>query len=60
VGPVIEIARHIRDQAAQRFDARCDEALAGRRQPAGKPLDIPVAAAACDCCTPTPAGQPGC
>jgi hypothetical protein len=57
---VIEIARHIRDEAAQKLDARFDEVLAGRRLPAGKRLDIPVAAAASACCMPTPAGQPCC
>jgi hypothetical protein len=57
---VIEIARHIRDEAAQKLDVRFDDALAGRRQPAGKPLDIPVAAAASTCCTPTAGAQPCC
>lgn len=57
---VIEIARHIRDEANQKLDASFDEALAQCRQPAGKPLGIPVAAAPVACCTPTVSGQSCC
>lgn len=55
---VVEIARHIREEAGSKLDASFDAALAGRIQPAAKPLDIPVAASAC--CTPTPSGKSCC
>jgi hypothetical protein len=57
---VIEIARHIRDEAAQKLDASFDEALAKCRQTAGKPLGIPVAVASSACCTPTASGLSCC
>lgn len=60
VDTVIEIARHIRDEANQKLDARFDEALTKCRQPAGKPLGIPVASAPAACCTPTASGQSCC
>lgn len=60
VNLVIEIARHIRDEATQKLDASFDEALARCRQSAGKPLGIPVAAAPSTCCTPTASGQSCC
>ncbi len=58
---VIEIARHIRDEAAQQLDARFDEANAARGEPgaAVKPATISVAAGAA-CCTPTPSGKSCC
>lgn len=72
---VIDIARHIRDEAAQTLDSRFDEALAALllaqpatspapaadkpRVPKGKPLGIAVAEAGA-CCTPTPSGQSCC
>jgi hypothetical protein len=49
---VIEIARHIRDEAAQMLDARFDEAYAG----AAPATPAPGAA----CCTPTPSGASCC
>jgi hypothetical protein len=55
---VIEIARHIRDEAGQKLDTRFDEAFAATMAPApAKPLNIPVAEA---CCTPTPSGKSCC
>ncbi len=70
---VVDIARHIRDEAAQTLDGRFDEELAALleaattpaaagekpRVPKGKPLGIPVAEAGA-CCTPTPSGQSCC
>jgi hypothetical protein len=47
----VEIARHIRDEAAQKLDAAFDEQFAG---------GVPVAAAGGACCTPTASGQACC
>ena len=60
---VVEIARHLRDEAAQVLDARFDEALAQALTPS--PQDrlaaISISAApAGTCCTPTPSGQACC
>ncbi|HUW29223.1 MAG TPA: hypothetical protein VMV97_11505 [Sulfuriferula sp.] len=55
---VVEIARHIRDEAGSKLDAGFDAALAERSRPAARPLNIPVAASAC--CTPTPSGKSCC
>jgi hypothetical protein len=60
VNLVIEIARHIRDEATQKLDASFDEALAKCRLPVGKPLGIPVASAETACCTPTASGKSCC
>lgn len=49
---VIEIARHIRDEAAQMLDARFDEAYAGTTPAAPEP--------AAACCTPTKSGASCC
>jgi len=73
VHAVIDIARHIRDEAGQHLDSRFDEQAEAilhappQRQTApdpakprvakGKPLSIPVAEA---CCTPTAGGQSCC
>jgi arsenite methyltransferase len=71
VRAVIDIARHIRDEAGQSLDAQFDEKAeallhapaqavpdpAKPRVPKGKPLSIPVAEA---CCTPTAGGQSCC
>ncbi len=54
---VVEIARHIRDEAGSKLDARFDAELAARMQTVSIPLAIPVAAA---CCTPTPSGKSCC
>lgn len=72
---VVDIARHIRDEAAQTLDCRFDEELAALlgappsastaqpadkpRVPKGKPLGIKITEAGA-CCTPTPGGQSCC
>lgn len=53
IDAVIEIARHIRDEAAQALDAKFDAAYAG------SPV-IQEAAAGGACCTPTASGQSCC
>jgi hypothetical protein len=57
---VVEIARHIRDEAAQILDTQLDAALAA---PAPSPRErlaaIPIATAGA-CCTPAPSGQSCC
>lgn len=61
IDAVIEIARHIRDEASQKLDAAFDEAAAAPAKPKvekGKPLDIKVTESAC--CTPTASGQSCC
>jgi hypothetical protein len=57
---VIEIARHIRDQAASKLDARFDEAL--KSGTSVQPLVSEPAAEkqAGGCCTPTPSGVSCC
>ncbi len=66
IDAVIEIARHIRDEAAQKLDARFDEAYAEGFQPAKPrlPVDpfanIAVVESAGSCCTPTKSGQSCC
>ncbi len=57
IDAVIEIARHIRDEAGQSLDSSFDEAR-GQESAKAKLLDIPVAGALC--CTPTPGGQACC
>lgn len=62
IDSVIEIARHIRDEAAQKLDAKFDGALAERFAPkaakaADKLAGIAVGGA---CCTPTPSGKSCC
>ncbi|ARU31126.1 hypothetical protein CAP31_05150 [Sulfuriferula sp. AH1] len=57
---VVEIARHIRDEAGQKFDVSFDAAFSAKMSAApvlAKPLNIPVAEA---CCTPTPSGKSCC
>lgn len=56
----VEIARHIRDEAAQKLDNTFDEARRVADMPSGmvKSLSIPMAAGAC--CTPTAGGKPCC
>jgi hypothetical protein len=46
----VEIARHIRDEAAQKLDAAFDEQFSG----------VPVVEAGGVCCTPTASGQACC
>lgn len=55
---VVEIARHVRDEAGAKLDEHFDAELAARVKPAARPLNIPVAGAAC--CTPTPSGKSCC
>lgn len=61
IDTVIEIARHIRDEAAQQLDASFDEACAALLAPraAAKLASIAVADAG-TCCTPTPSGKSCC
>lgn len=59
---VVEIARHIRDEAAQILDSQLDAALA---EPVPNPKErlaaIPIATSSpTTCCTPTPSGQSCC
>ncbi len=59
---VIEIARHIRDEAAEKLDAAFDEKAAPEKPKVskGKPIGIKVTEAGGACCTPTPGGQSCC
>jgi hypothetical protein len=61
IDSVIEIARHIRDEAAQKLDARFDEAYAQRFAPKAveRLAGIAVASGGA-CCTPTPSGKSCC
>ena len=60
IDAVIEIARHIRDEAAQKLDMTFDEAAAPAKPKVekGKPLDVSATESAC--CTPTASGQSCC
>lgn len=62
IDAVIDIARHIRDEAAEQLDAQFDEKRAAlgvpKPAPAPKPLNIPIRGDAC--CTPTPSGRSCC
>jgi hypothetical protein len=61
IDSVIEIARHIRDEAAQKLDAQFDEAYAGCAEPKPNPFaGITVVEAGGSCCTPTKSGQSCC
>jgi len=61
IDSVIEIARHIRDETAQKLDAKFDEAYAAHFKPgaADKLAGIAVAEGGA-CCTPTPSGKSCC
>ncbi len=65
IDSVIEIARHIRDEASQALDAKFDEAYAKAIQPT-KPKLKPdpfaniAAVEGSACCTPTKSGQSCC
>jgi len=61
IDTVIEIARHIRDEAGQKLDAKFDEAYAARFAPkaATKLAAIAVSEGGA-CCTPTPSGKSCC
>ncbi len=64
IDSVIEIARHIRDEAAQAMDASFDAAYAQTMQAAQpkRPVDpfANIAVAEGPCCTPTQSGQSCC
>ena len=66
IDSVIEIARHIRDEAAQSLDAKFDEAYAAGFQPDKPKLkvdpfaNIAVVETGSACCTPTKSGQSCC
>ncbi len=57
IDAVVEIARHIRDEAAQSLDARFDEACRQENSAAAQPATDTAPAA---CCTPTKSGQSCC
>ena len=54
---MIEIARHIRDETAQKLDARFDEAYAAHYPRAADQLAGIAVAESGACCTPTPSRQ---
>lgn len=58
IGMVIEIARHIRDEAGQHLDAAFDAALAEKFGDTLLAAAEPVTQTAC--CTPTKSGQSCC
>lgn len=66
IDAVIEIARHIRDEAGQKLDAQFDDAYAAcmaAAKPAMKPdpfANIAVQASGGTCCTPTATGKACC
>lgn len=64
IAAVIEIARHIRDEAAQQLDAAFAEAAAESEPAApaaqGRPVSTAVKAVESACCTLTPGGQACC
>lgn len=66
IDAVIEIARHIRDEAGQKLDAQFDEAYAASMAPAKPALkpdpfaNIAVKDRGGACCTPTGSGQSCC
>ncbi len=65
IDAVIDIARHIRDEASQKLDAQFDEAYAGCMAPAKPALkpdpfaNIAVVEGG-SCCAPTKSGQACC
>lgn len=60
IDTVIEIARHIRDEAAQKFDASFAEAYAAQSSSAAKALTAIAVNEGGACCTPTPSGKSCC
>jgi len=66
IDTVIEIARHIRDEASERMDAAFDAAYTEAMQPAKPKLkpdpfaNIAVVETGSACCTPTKSGQSCC
>lgn len=61
IDSVIEIARHIRDEAAHKLDAKFEAAYAERLAPkaAERLAGIAIASGGA-CCTPTPSGKSCC
>jgi hypothetical protein len=60
IDTVIEIARHIRDETAQKLDAKFDEAYAAHYPRAADTLAAIAVAESGACCTPTPSGKSCC
>jgi hypothetical protein len=66
IDAVIEIARHIRDEASEQMDAQFDAAYAETMQPPKPKLkpdpfaNIAVVEGGASCCTPTKSGQSCC
>lgn len=60
IDTVIEIARHIRDEAAQKLDASFDEAYAANFPRAASKLAAIAVSEGGACCTPTPSGKSCC
>jgi hypothetical protein len=61
IDAVVEIARHIRDEAAQSLDAQFDVELASRFAPSARERLASIAVTADGaCCTPTQSGQSCC
>jgi Ethanolamine utilization protein EutJ (predicted chaperonin) len=60
IDAVIEIARHIRDETAQKLDAKFDEAYAAHYPRASDTLAAIAVAESGACCTPTPSGKSCC
>ena len=66
IDTVIEIARHIRDEAAQNLDTKFDEAYEAGFQPAKPSIptdpfaNLAVVQTGTTCCTPTKSGQSCC
>jgi len=59
IDAVIEIARHIRDEAALKLDAAFDE-KARKGKSESSPFSIAVSVEDGSCCTSTPGGQSCC
>lgn len=57
---VVEIARHIRDEAAQKLDGKFDEAFKACLAPKGEEALSAIPVAGGSCCTPTPTGKSCC
>lgn len=60
IDTVIEIARHIRDETAQKLDAKFDEACAAHFPRAADKRSSIAAADGGACCTSTPSGKSCC
>ena len=63
IDAVIEIARHLRGEAAQKLDAafdKCAKTSVKPKVPKGAPQDIKVGKVDNACCTPTPGRQSCC